>query len=198
MPETPLSPEQRLEAILYQYVNLYERWSEDRQAFAQKGAELSKLSASVHAEVERLADVEQRVQQSLKKELVAVVSTAKAQIVGVATDQAKEELWRAAQQLNRVVTETEQTLQQSFWEVAKSRWQWFGITLAGGALSGFLFSFCFLPLHLHPLSETQLTWMSSGRAFDENFSDLSHADQDKVMRLLSKGDKSEQHEPRAP
>lgn len=54
MSEPPLSPEARLEALLYQYLNLYERWSEDRQSFAQKGEALSALLAAVQTGVGQL------------------------------------------------------------------------------------------------------------------------------------------------
>lgn len=41
--EKLLTPEEHLEAILFQFVNLYERWSEDRQKSAKQGSDIEKL-----------------------------------------------------------------------------------------------------------------------------------------------------------
>lgn len=41
--ERKLSQEDHLDSILYQFVTLYERWSEDRQVAAKQGADLAKV-----------------------------------------------------------------------------------------------------------------------------------------------------------
>ena len=51
--EKPLNDREQLEALLYQYINLYERWSEDRQVFAKKGAELANSVKMIAAKVEQ-------------------------------------------------------------------------------------------------------------------------------------------------
>lgn len=186
MSDNPLTTEERLETILYQYLNLYERWSEDRQTFAKKGVELSDLITSFQNEVEQLSTLEARIQASFQKEMGSLVSAVRAQIKGVATEEAKAELQRASGQLSRVVEKTDHTLRQSFWEVAKSRWQWLGLTLVSGVLSGFLFSWCFLPVN-YPFNAEQATLYSMGENLNDSLNGLSKGDQQRVMALLKKG-----------
>jgi len=144
MNDTQLSATDRIEAVLYQYVNLYERWSEDRQMFAKKGADISNLIETIKEEVRRLELIDESVKDSLEKQLKVVVGELKIALVEMTTDEAKKELWEAGQQLKNIVSKVDLTLRQSMWEVTKSRWQWFGITMLASVSSAVLSSAIFI------------------------------------------------------
>jgi hypothetical protein len=65
----PLSIEEHQEALLFQFVNLYERWSEDRQVAAKQGHDLSKQITQFVEAVSRFSSIEEAVIAKLKKSL---------------------------------------------------------------------------------------------------------------------------------
>lgn len=125
---------ERLGATLYQYINLYERWSEDRQSFAKRGAELMGVLEALQKEIKNLGAINHLVRQHLAQELQPVIESAKASIAEVATAEAKKSLTTAAQQLQQSARELQVMLNQSRNEIVKSRYQWFGFTLVVAVL----------------------------------------------------------------
>ncbi len=64
--EESLTPSEQLEAILFQFVNLYERWSEDRQVAAKQGADIAKFVKEFAEQVEHFENIEEFVRQQLR------------------------------------------------------------------------------------------------------------------------------------
>jgi hypothetical protein len=67
--EKPLTAEDHLEAILFQFVNLYERWSEDRQVGAKQGAKIEKLIMSLADEVSSFRSAGKKVREDIGKRM---------------------------------------------------------------------------------------------------------------------------------
>jgi DNA-binding ferritin-like protein (Dps family) len=59
--EEPLTSEEHLESILFQFVNLYERWAEDRQVTAKQGADIAKFIKEFAGHVNDFALLEEKV-----------------------------------------------------------------------------------------------------------------------------------------
>lgn len=64
-----LSQEDHQKALLFQFVTLYERWSEDRQVAAKQGYDLAKQLEKFSKEVTRFSSIEEAVIVKLRKSL---------------------------------------------------------------------------------------------------------------------------------
>jgi hypothetical protein len=64
-----LSVEEHHKAVLFQFMTLYERWSEDRQVAAKQGYDLAKRLEQFSKEVERFSSIEEAVIVKLRKSL---------------------------------------------------------------------------------------------------------------------------------
>ena len=129
---------ERLGATLYQYITLYERWSEDRQSFAKRGSELMGVLEALQKEIKNLGAMNHLVRQHLAQELQPVIESTKAAIAEVATLEAKKSLTAAAQQLQQSANELRVMLNQSKNEIVQSRYQWFGFTLLAAVIISIL------------------------------------------------------------
>ena len=67
--ERPLSSEDHQQALLFQFVSLYERWSEDRQVAAKQAYDLTKQLEQFREEVGRFSRIEEAVIGKLKQSL---------------------------------------------------------------------------------------------------------------------------------
>ena len=67
--ERPLSMEEHQQALLFQFVALYERWSEDRQVAAKQVYDLTKQLEWFSEEVGRFSRIEEAVIAKLKQSL---------------------------------------------------------------------------------------------------------------------------------
>ena len=162
MNESAMTLHERLEALLYQYVRLYERWSEDRQVFAQKGAELSQALAAMQTEIKHLSTIEASVRRSLSSELQSVVQATQKAVVLAATGEAKKSLEQAEQRFRAMIAEVDRAFRQTAREVVQSRWQWFTITVLSAVLGGLLFAWFLLPHRLYQLTQQQADLVSMG------------------------------------
>jgi hypothetical protein len=71
-----LSLEDRLKAILYQFLKLYERWSEDRQVSMKELADLNELVGDFSQEVTQFKKLEPKVRQHLAASIHQATSDA--------------------------------------------------------------------------------------------------------------------------
>src|ERR1700722_9884681 len=108
---TEMSQEDRLKAILYQFITLYERWAEDRQMAAKQGADTAELIKLFSAQVKDFEILESKVRRELAHTIhqSAITSTKEMteNISKIATDQVdgsvkhlQKAVEAAAQQLN--------------------------------------------------------------------------------------------------
>jgi len=192
MPEATLPPEEQLKALLYQYVNLYERWSEDRQVFAKKGADLACVLQDFQAAIERLGTLEEQVRDRITQHLNTLLPTVREAIVKTATEDVQEKLQTAAERLEDIVWQTERTLQKSLWEVVKSRMLWCGVAVLGAALTGVVVTQLLLPHTLYSLTPYQIQVMEVGENFEGLLRRLSPAEEKRFLKSLKVLEKKHQ------
>jgi len=191
MSEDALKSSEQLEAILYQYVNLYERWSEDRQSFAKKGAELTALIETVESAVHQLEDVELRLKRLLSQRLEQIAEEVKTTLMKATTVTAKESLRQTTQHLQQVVVKTDRVLNDSREEITKGRWRWFAVTLVSAVLSSVVLAHWVLPANLHPLTPRQVASMQLGASFLVSLNHLPKPERDRLMKRLAAVQKRE-------
>lgn len=185
MSDKALTIADRMETVIYQYMNLYDRWSEDRQVFAKKGADIAKALEALSHEVNRLESIDARVKASLESQLKTVILKTQEAIVEASTKEVKQGLSRAIKQLESVVTDTDRTLRQSIWEVTKSRLQWFSLTILCAVLSSLVFNWWLLPNNLSSLSTNEINLMNIGSDFTLVWAQLPDAEQKAWLDKLS-------------
>lgn len=118
-----LKPEEQLEAILYQFVNLYERWSEDRQAAAKQGAELNKLVKNFSEEVINFKQLESNVKSQIRDSILNAGTTVTKSIGNQIKADAQEAIKEASATLSKAVQQTQQTLAEAGNEVNGGLWR---------------------------------------------------------------------------
>ena len=83
--ERPLSIEEHQQALLFQFVALYERWSEDRQVAAKQAYDLTKQLERFSEEVGRFSRIEEAVIGKLKQSLHETVVDLSEKVGGATT-----------------------------------------------------------------------------------------------------------------
>jgi len=63
------------------------------------------------------------------------------------------------------------------WDVMKSRWKWFGMTLLAAVLSSMVFTLWLLPRNLYQLTPSQISLMNTSANFTVVWNHLSKAEQ---------------------
>lgn len=84
--ERPLSMEEHQQALLFQFVTLYERWSEDRQVAANQVYDLTKQLERFSEEVMRFSRIEEAVIGKLKQGLHETVVNLSEKVGGATAD----------------------------------------------------------------------------------------------------------------
>lgn len=84
--ERSLSMEEHQQALLFQFVALYERWSEDRQLVAKQAYDLTKKLEQFSEEVKRFSRIEEAVIGKLKQSLHETVVDLSGKVGGATTE----------------------------------------------------------------------------------------------------------------
>lgn len=163
MSDTQLSTTDRIEAVLYQYVNLYERWSEDRQAAAKQSAEITKLIQTFTEQVQKFKTLEQHVKHEIKESIRnAAVSIEKhigEEIVKVAADKTSV----ASEQLQSSARQAALMLDTYKREVIATRWHAVLISSFTTIITCLLLVWLIIPSPTLPLTNQQINILNEGR-----------------------------------
>jgi hypothetical protein len=126
--DTELAMEGRLKALVYQYVSLYERWSEDRQVAAQQSADVAELVKIFTEQVNGFKELEARVRRQMVVSLERAASNV-AKEVGEEVGQAARGVMDASeQQLSKTVHEAQTCLTRYEEELISAFWN-YGVAL---------------------------------------------------------------------
>ena len=155
-----MTQEERLTAIAYQFVQLYERWSEDRQVAAKLGADIAELVRLFTEQVENFEALETNVKEALIASLQRAM-TASAKTVG---DEIRQAATRTLEEVNarllttvakaeRTIADTRHYVKSTFW-VAIAGW------IALPIVSSLLIVWLLMPKPTLPLSNDQLNTLN--------------------------------------
>lgn len=178
-----LTMEDRLKAIAYQFITLYERWSEDRQSAAKQGADTAELVKLFTEQVNSFKELEPKVRQHLAVSIQDATSNAAEKIGEVIGKEAIRTTDLIAQQLSQVVNRTENTLTQYEGEIIATQWKVIGITVVTTIATCLLLVWLLIPKPTLPLTSEQVKYLNSGIMLESVWPKLSKSEQQHLVAL---------------
>ena len=133
--EDALTPEERLQGLLYQYVSLYERWSEDRQVAAKRAADHAEMLRKFSVQVEQFKALAPEIRNDLKKSLNQELTQAIGRVSDPLKAHAAQTMGSFVKDLGQSVFDAREALRycQATYtrEVARRQWKILGAVLMG-------------------------------------------------------------------
>lgn len=133
--EDELTSEERLQGLLYQYLSLYERWSEDRQVAAKRAADHAEMLRQFSAQVAQLKTLVPELRNDLKKSLNQELIQAISRVNDPLKAHATQTMGSFVKDLGQSVFEAREALRycQATYtrEVARRQWKILGAVLTG-------------------------------------------------------------------
>jgi hypothetical protein len=178
-----LTQEEQLEAILFQFVNLYERWAEDRQKTAKQGADIEKFIKQFASEVDRFSAVENAVIAKLKNSLdhttvsiSEMVHGAVSHAVDRSIDDTAKKIKDSALHAENIFSEYQSSLNWSHWKLT-------AITALSSIVASLLIVWWLMPKPTLPLTDAQITTYRNGLMFNGFWPKLSKRQQNWLLNV---------------
>lgn len=181
--EKTLTHIDHLESILFQFVNLYERWSEDRQVATKQGADIAKLIKLLAKEIDGLKDLEPIVRDQLVSSIHTATRLAAQDVGKELNKEANQVVNKATEKLMDSVDEAQRTLHAFQAELASSQWIWMAISMLTSVVVGFVIVWGLMPKPTLPLTSQQVGYLETGRSFNEIWPKLSPSEREHFKKL---------------
>ena len=165
--EPELSLDDRLKAIAYQFVKLYERWSEDRQVAAKQGAELAELVTQFTQQVDKFMQLEGQVRQQLANTIQTTTQETVKTLSGVISREARQAIDKTAFSLDAKVHHATQVLSAYKDEVINTQWKVIVTTVITTVATCLLAVWLLIPAPTLPLTETQVKELYGGQMMNQ-------------------------------
>jgi hypothetical protein len=166
----PLTPDQQLQAVLYQYVKLYERWSEDRQVLMAQVAKLETVIQNLSNEVGSFSELELDIQKQIRSS----IQQASTQIVQSVKQEARtlveEKVRSQVDRLDQMLGKTELLLLHYGTQTRREKWKIPGAAILSGLVValgvGMLIAKLLMPPPIIPLTDGQYQALMEGLVYE--------------------------------
>lgn len=165
--EPELNLDDRLKAIAYQFVKLYERWSEDRQVAAKQGAELSELVTTFTQQVDHFMRLEGQVRQQLVNTIQTTSQGAVKTLSEVMSREARQALDKTTSSLEAKVHQASQVLSAYESEVVTTQWKVIAATVITTVATCLLAVWLLIPAPTLALTQTQVKELYGGQIMNQ-------------------------------
>jgi hypothetical protein len=178
-----LTMEDRLKAIAYQFISLYERWSEDRQVAAKQGADIQELVEVFIEQVKQFKTLEPNVRLELLTSIQNATSSAFEKIGETIGQEATRATDHIAKQLAQVTDRTERTLTRYESETIATQWKIIGVSVVTTVLTSLLLVWLLIPKPTSPLTDEQLLTYQNGITMEKFWDKISKKEQNRLINL---------------
>ncbi|CAH15820.1 hypothetical protein [Legionella pneumophila] len=189
--ERPLSMEEHQQALLFQFVALYERWSEDRQVAAKQAYDLTKQLERFSEEVGRFSRIEEAVIGKLRQSLHETVVNLSEKMGGATTEALNSTLGSSVARMDGAAKKVE-TILAGHQEI---RWLSQVKTLALNVLCSLVVSglvvWFFMPKSTLPLTEADMNTYRIGKKFSLLWSTLPKEKQQWILSAIKDKERNE-------
>jgi hypothetical protein len=182
--KSQLSIEDQQQALLFQFVALYERWSEDRQVAAKQGYDLAKQLEQFKEEVRRFSVIEEAVIVKLRTSLNETVVHLSEKVNSATTDALNKTLESSIKRMDAAATSAEAVLAGS------KEIKWLGYLKAlvvnvpcSLLVSGFVVWF-FMPQPTLPLTAEDMSTYLAGKKILALWSTLPKEKQQRIVAMM--------------
>ena len=184
-PNAEMSQEDRLKAVLYQFITLYERWAEDRQLAAKQGADTAELIKLFSAQVKDFKTLESKVRQELANTVHQSATAATKEMTEKISKIATEQVDSSAKRLHKAADEAAH--QMNAYRQQFDRWLYGSIAaiFVVAIVVGVLVAHFIMPEPYLPLTGQQLQTYEHGRLFEAFWPKLSKKEKDHLIGLAN-------------
>lgn len=191
-----LSSEDQQQALLFQFISLYERWSEDRQVAAKQGHDLANHLNQFSHEVERFSSLEEAVIMKLRKSLNETAVHWSEQVHSATADALNNTLGSCVNRMNGAAKSVEALLAAN----KEIRW-WHAIkALALNMTCSLVVSGCmvwfFMPQPTLPLTEDDMTTYLAGKKILAVWSTLPKEQQKQMVAIIKDQERQKRTPPK--
>lgn len=181
-----LTLEERLKAIAYQFIALYERWSEDRQLAAKQGADTAELVKLFTEQVKNFKTLESSVREQLRVSIQQAVHQSTQKISEKVDDLASQKLEHVNHKLTTAADHLVHRLQQQEQESFKMTGIFLVVIFVMCILVSFMVGKWAVPQPYLPLSEQDLQTYQNGLLFNSFWPNLSKKEQKRLEALAER------------
>lgn len=188
-----LSAEERLSGMLYQFMQLHDRWMEERQDFLAQTATLDTVIKSLSKEGKAFAGLEAQVRQSIETSLHAAAYQAAQALKEGAGELADRVVMYHVDQLNQTLGKGQSLLQSYEVQTERASWKHLGTivlsTVLSGVLVGLFVARLMMPTVSLPLSHDEAKALQLGETLVKILPLMSDAEKKRFNQLADKVDK---------
>lgn len=181
--EEALSPEEHLESILFQFVTLYERWSEDRQVAAKQGADIAKFVKEFAQQISHFKLLEERVRENINTSIQTEAKNMAVYMGRTVGDAASKEVEPTVRKLRDAVDESENVLSRYRSTLSFANWEMVAVSVAASVLASLLIVWWLVPKPTLPLTSQQARYLVTGESFNEIWPKLTKAEKERFKKL---------------
>lgn len=181
--ETPLTQDEHLEAILFQFVSLYERWSEDRQKSAKQGADIEKFIKQFASEIDRFSKIEDAVIAKLKKGLEQTTENVSSMVQRSVSHAVDEALGHAAEKVRESARYAENVYSEYQSSLSWSHWKLIFLTVLSSIVVSLLIVLWLMPNPVAPLTDRQMVTYHNGVIFNGFWDKISRRQQQWLLNV---------------
>jgi hypothetical protein len=178
-----LTPEEHLESILFQFVNLYERWSEDRQVAARQGADIAKFVKAFSEQVAIFESIEEGVRDDMTTSIEAAAKNTGVSMGKMIGEAASKEVEPIVRKLREAVHDAEMSLSRYRSDSRLTKWTTIGITAFSSVAVSLIISWAIM-LRLKPtmpLTNDQIATYQTGIFFESVWPKLSTKQRQSIL-----------------
>ena len=190
--ERELTLLEKIQAALYKFSKLSERWSEDRQIFSKQGNDLDQLLQAFKAQVDQFEKTtpqfKQRLVSVIEESISSASKTAVNELKNTVQQEARSEIERTISPLNNSVKNAQTTLENYKAHSSFSDWKMIvllvGVAILSGALCGGFIAEKIMPAPTYPLTDKQIRSLWGGQTLSKVWPKLSKAEQKHLQALF--------------
>lgn len=181
--EESLTSEEHLEAILFQFVNLYERWSEDRQVTVKQSSDLAKFVKEFAQQVNQFATLEEKVRNDIHTSIRREAENTAVYFSKTIGEAARSEVEPTVRKLSEAVDESENVLHRYRSSLRFANWAMVAVSVASSILASLLIMWWLIPKPTLPLTSQQVRYLVTGESFNEIWPKLSKTEKERFKKL---------------
>ena len=186
--EETLTPEEHLEAILFQFVNLYERWSEDRQVTAKQSADLAKFVKEFAQQANQFASLEEKVRNDIHTSIRREAENTAVYFSQTIGESAKKEIEPTVRKLRDAVDDSESVLSRYQSSMSWESWKMVAVSVVSSVFLALLIVFFCMPKPIIPLTDQQVEYLKFGESMRYVWPKLSKSEQEHIKKLAVAAD----------
>lgn len=185
---------QRLESVLFQFVQLYERWSEDRQVVAKLANSIKELGDVLIQQMQRFGELEPQVRRKIE-ESISIASNQVGRVIAEEANKcALNQVKHTVDQLEATVERARKAIVTYEREVVSMHWKVIIGSVITTVLTCVLLVWLVIPEPAIPLTKNQVKLLTNGELFDVVWPKLTKKEQERWHQILKKAQSTHENE----